>query len=67
MTHFLVRDSLLENAEQVRRGQYQTAVFLPDRRIVLRRDRELFRYSLPGSFTVYYFALEPGQPSCRSP
>ena len=67
MTHLLVRDGLLENAEQVRRGEYQTAVFLPDRRIVLRRDRELFRYSLPGGFSVYYFALEPGQPSCRSP
>ena len=60
MTHFLVRDGLLENAEQVGRGEYQTAVFLPDRRIVLRRDRELFRYRLPGSFAVYYFALEPG-------
>ena len=59
MTHLLVRDGMLENAEQVRGGQYQTAVFLPDRRIVLRRDRELFRYSLPGSFSVYYFALEP--------
>ena len=67
ITHFLVRDSLLENAQQVRRGDYQTAVFMRDHRIVLRRDRELFRYRLPGDFSVYYFALEPRQTSCPSP
>ena len=58
MTHFLVRDCYLENPREVERGEYQTAVFRPDPRIVLRRERELFRYTLPGSFTVYYFALE---------
>ncbi len=58
MTHFLVRDFYLENLPAVERGEYETAVFRPDPRIVLRRERELFRYTLPGSFTVYYFALE---------
>jgi hypothetical protein len=58
MTHFLVRDCHLENLPEVERGEYQTAAFRPDPRIVLRRERELFRYTLPGSFTVYYFVLE---------
>lgn len=58
MTHFLVRDSLLENADEVERGQYETARLRLDPRIVLRRDRERFRYRLPGGFAVYGFELE---------
>ena len=69
MTHFLVRDGLIDNADEVRQGVYRCARFARDPRIVLRRENELFRYTLPGNFTVYYFKLEtpPKDPRANAP
>jgi hypothetical protein len=58
VTHYLVRDTHLANRDAVlaREGQPGRVIF--DQRIALRRERELFRYEIPGQFTVLLFRVD---------
>jgi hypothetical protein len=58
VTHYLVRDTHLANRDAVlaRRGDAGRVIF--DQRIVLPPDRELWRYEIPGQFTVILFRLD---------
>jgi hypothetical protein len=58
VTHYLVRDTHLVNRDAVlaRSGEPGQVIF--DRRLVLRPDRERWRYEIPGQFTVILFAVD---------
>jgi hypothetical protein len=59
VTHVLVRDSILANADEVARGEYRLAHVTLAPALVLSKDQELFRYEIPGQFTLYYFRVPP--------
>ena len=57
VTHLLVRDAVILNPDPVAAGTYVEARLSLDPRITLRQRDELFRYDIPGQFSVYYFRL----------
>jgi len=57
ITHFLARGRHLRNITLVKDGNYVSAILREDPRINLSREKELFRYTIPGSFTVFLFKL----------
>ena len=63
VTHLLVRDGTLANADEVARGDYRLALFTLAPRLSLAKDQELFRYTIPGQFTVYYFRMPDAPPT----
>jgi hypothetical protein len=62
VTYFLVAGEFLINRAEVRSGKYTRAFVRKDGRIELTRDKEVFRYKIPGWSHVYLYALnkEPG-------
>lgn len=58
VTHYLVRDTHLTNRDAVLAGRGDAGRVIFDRRIALPPDRELFRYEIPGQFTVILFRLD---------
>jgi len=67
ITHLLVRDANIVNLEAVRAGRYERARFGLDKRISLPRSNELFRYTIPGGFSVFLFALGDDLPPPAAP
>jgi hypothetical protein len=59
LTHFLALEERLVNVDEVRQGNYRSAVFRADPRIRLPKENELFRYTNFGGFPVYLFKLTP--------
>jgi len=57
MTHFLVREAGLTNLSEVQSGQYERTSFAADTAIILDSTSELFRYHIPGNFTVLCYRL----------
>lgn len=49
---FLLREQHARNKDEITSSRYETAQFIPDPRLMLRRQDELFRYVIPGAFTV---------------
>lgn len=58
VTHFLVRDGILVNRTEVIEGRYKEARVTLDPHLVLWKQNELFRYEIPGQFSVLFFRLE---------
>ena len=61
VTVFLLRDEHAINHSEVLSGSYGKARFAPDLRLELLARSELFRYSIPGNFTVIAYRYPPGE------
>ena len=57
VSHLLVAGEHLVNRRMVRRGDYQEARFQKDLSIHLPREKELYRYKVPGWCTLYLYRL----------
>lgn len=57
---YLLRDQHARNRSEVASGHYDLAQFSPDSRLKLRRQDELFRYAIPGAFTVIAYRYNNG-------
>ena len=58
VTHYVARERDLANRPAVLANEYVRAESLLDPRLVLMRERELFRYSIPGGLTVVCFRID---------
>lgn len=59
VTHYVARDGHLSNRTAVLANEYVRAESLLDPRLVLMREGELFRHSIPGDLTVVCFRIDP--------
>ena len=57
---YLLRDQHVSNRSEVASGKYDLAQFIPDSRLKFRRQDELFRYAIPGAFTVIAYRYNNG-------
>ena len=61
VTVFLLRDEHAINRSEILSGNYGKARFGLDLRLELPARSELFRYSIPGNFTVIAYRYPPGE------
>jgi hypothetical protein len=59
VTHFLLRDNHANNHQAVLAGDYEQVDYIPDPDLQLIRTNELFRYTIPGTFTVIAYRIHP--------
>jgi hypothetical protein len=57
---YLLREQNAVNSREIASGQYEFVQFPADPRIKLRRQDELFRYIIPGDFTVIAYRYDSG-------
>lgn len=58
---YLLRDQHAINSAEVDSGNYELVQFMPDKRVKLAHLDELFRYTIPESFTVIAYRYNNGR------
>lgn len=59
LTHLILRTTQLTGVDDVRSGDYASAAFIEDKRIIFAKEDELMRKSVAEGFTVVVFRYPP--------